>query len=101
MHRILADRPRIGFARRRAVTIRPLVTEMAAGTPTTRADPIHGSAVYPLAQPGQRSQAGSRSAAVTWSSSRASSATPAYIYATDDIRARARAYVEAFGSRLT
>ena len=45
------------------------------------------------------SAATSRSAAATWSSSRASSARPAYVYAEDDIRARARAYLEAFRAR--
>ena len=48
---------------------------------------------------GSTSAAASRSAAATRSSSRGSSARPAYVVAEDDLRARARAFVDALGAR--
>ena len=61
-------------------------------------DPVADSVVLPI---GSRVNARGtwRSAAATWSRSPKSFGTPAYVYAEDDLRARARAYREAFERR--
>jgi diaminopimelate decarboxylase len=65
---------------------------MEAGT---RADPIQGSPVYPIAsrvnQRGHLEVAGCDTVELA-----AEFGTPAYVYAEDDLRARARAYLDAF-----
>jgi diaminopimelate decarboxylase len=71
---------------------------MTAGGSTTQADPVAGSAVYPLGcrvnEAGRLEVGGCDVVAVA-----RELGTPAYIYAEDDIRARARAYLEAFARR--
>ena len=63
--------------------------------PETRTDPIQGSAVYPLGsrvnEPGHLEIGGCDVADLA-----AEFGTPAYVYAEDDLRARARGYLDAF-----
>lgn len=71
---------------------------MSTGAATTEADPIAGSAVYPAGtrvnERGRLEVGGCDVVELA-----REFGTPAYIYATDDLRARARAYLAAFGSR--
>jgi diaminopimelate decarboxylase len=71
---------------------------MEPGQTTTAANPIEGSAVYPLG-----SRVNDRGRLEVGGCDVVELArefgTPAYIYASDDIRARARAYVAAFAAR--
>jgi diaminopimelate decarboxylase len=64
-------------------------------TPGTRANPVEGSAVYPLgsrvSERGHLEVGGCDVVELA-----TEFGTPAYVYAEDDIRARARAYLEAF-----
>jgi diaminopimelate decarboxylase len=64
-------------------------------TPGTRANPVEGSAVYPLgsrvSERGHLEVGGCDVVELA-----AEFGTPAYVYAEDDIRARARAYLDAF-----
>ena len=68
------------------------------GAATTEADPIAGSAVYPAGtrvnERGRLEVGGCDVVELA-----REFGTPAYVYATDDLRARARAYLAAFGSR--
>jgi diaminopimelate decarboxylase len=68
------------------------------GSALASADPISGSAVYPLGsrvnERGHLELGGCDVVEVA-----AEHGTPAYVYAEDDMRARARAYLEAFRSR--
>ena len=77
----------------RAVTIRRPVSRS-----TTHADPIQGSPVYPLGSrvndAGRLEVGGCDVVDLT-----REFGTPAYIYAEDDLRARARAYLDAFRAR--
>jgi diaminopimelate decarboxylase len=70
----------------------------ASESKTAAADPIGGSAVYPIGsrvnERGHLEVGGCDVVEVA-----AEFGTPAYVYADDDIRFRARAYLEAFGSR--
>ena len=67
-------------------------------TPETQANPVEGSAVYPLGsrvnERGHLEVGGCDVAELV-----AEFGTPAYVYAEDDFRARARAYLDAFRSR--
>ena len=67
--------------------------------PTTHADPVQGSAVYPL---GSRVNAAGHLeiGGCDVVELAREFGTPAYIYAEDDIRARARAYLDAFAARV-
>jgi len=71
---------------------------MEPGQTTTAASPVEGSAVYPLG-----SRVNDRGRLEVGGCDVVELArefgTPAYIYASDDIRARARAYVAAFAAR--
>ncbi len=64
---------------------------------STRTDPIQGSAVYPIGSrvndQGHLEVGGCDAVELA-----AEFGTPAYVYAEDDLRARARAYVEAFSA---
>ena len=95
MERIVADRAPPGSAAARSVTI---CGPMSTGAATTEADPIAGSAVYPAGtrvnERGRLEVGGCDVVELA-----REFGTPAYIYATDDLRARARAYLAAFGSR--
>ncbi|MGH2951314.1 MAG: diaminopimelate decarboxylase [Solirubrobacterales bacterium] len=66
--------------------------------PTTQANPVEGSAVYPLGSrvndAGRLEVGGCDVVELA-----RQFGTPAYIYAEDDIRSRARAYLEAFSAR--
>src|SRR5512133_98304 len=78
------------------VTIsRPMSTSEAS---TTGADPISGSAVYPIGsrvnERGHLEVGGCDLVELA-----AEFGTPAYVYAEDDMRARARAYLDAFRAR--
>src|SRR5688500_350770 len=64
----------------------------------TQANPVEGSAVYPLgSRVNDRGQLEIGGCSVV--DLVAEHGTPAYIYAEDDVRARARAYLDAFSSR--
>ncbi|MQA75167.1 MAG: diaminopimelate decarboxylase [Solirubrobacterales bacterium] len=71
---------------------------MTASGASTRADPVAGSAVYPLGSrvndAGRLEVGGCDVVELA-----REFGTPAYIYAEDDIRARARAYLDAFAGR--
>jgi diaminopimelate decarboxylase len=71
---------------------------MSSGAATTQIDPVEGSAVFPI---GSRINARGRLEVGGCDVVEVARefGTPAYIYATDDVRARARAYLAAFGSR--
>src|SRR5690606_9294635 len=70
----------------------------AAMETTTKANPVEGSAVYPLGsrvnERGHLEVSGCDVVELA-----AEFGTPAYVYAEDDMRARARAYKEAFAAR--
>ena len=95
MERIVADRAPPGSAGAASVTI---CGPMSTGAATTEADPIAGSAVYPIGsrvnERGRLEVGGCDVVELA-----REFGTPAYVYATDDLRARARAYLAAFGSR--
>jgi diaminopimelate decarboxylase len=67
-------------------------------TPGTKANPVEGSAVYPLGsrvnERGHLEVGGCDVVEIA-----AEFGTPAYVYAEDDIRSRARAYLDAFRAR--
>ena len=70
----------------------------SATSPTSGADPVSGSAVFPIGSTingaGRLEIGGCDAVELA-----REFGTPAYVYAPDDIRARARAYVEAFEAR--
>jgi diaminopimelate decarboxylase len=72
---------------------------MTGGATTTRSDPIQGSANFPISTRvndlGHLEIGGCDAVELA-----REFGTPAYVYATDDIRARARAYRDAFESRV-
>ena len=71
---------------------------MSAGEPSTVSDPIAGSAVYPIgSRINDRGHLEVGGCDVVELASEFG--TPAYVYAEDDIRMRARAYMDAFRAR--
>jgi diaminopimelate decarboxylase len=96
MGEMFADRVRTGFPGRLPSQSDPI--PMSTSAATTQTNPVEGSAVYPIGSRvndlGHLEAGGCDVVELA-----REFGTPAYIYATDDVRARARAYLAAFGSR--
>ena len=72
---------------------------MSTTAATTETNPIEGSAVYPIGS-GVNDRGRLEVGGCDVVELAREFGTPAYIYATDDVRARAAAYLAAFGSRV-